>query len=46
MKLFDLKGVEENGLFSKIKNAVRGAIMPDTRPILVFKKYYYLPHKK
>lgn len=20
--------------------------MPDTRPILVFKKYYYLPHEK
>lgn len=46
MKLFDLKDTVDNGFFSKIKSAVRGVIMPDTRPILVFKKYYYLPHKK
>ncbi len=46
MKLFDLKVAEETGFFSRLKNSIKGAIMPDTRPILVFKKYYYLPSNK
>lgn len=43
MKLFELKQVKEENFFTRIKTSLKSALMPDTRPILVFKKYYYLP---
>ena len=45
IKVFDLKEDKEDRLFSKITTTLKNMIVPDTKPILTFKKYLYLPFK-
>ena len=44
-KIFNMKEEKHANLIHRVRSTIVNAIIPDTKPILIFKKYSYLPFK-
>ena len=45
-KIFNLKEEHQGNFLSRVRSSIVNTIVPDSRPELTFKKYFYLPLKE